>query len=345
MKYDSTAAYCKTDKRFFFTTVLAEGAKVEVWSDVNDEGFVAIRPPAKETSFLPASAIRRTGKNTGIVEVDSVRVWVGGDSMTPPSNWQPKSKDGTKNWIPNAVTLVTLKKGDAVEIKGEISVPYDDGVVTQWKADFLKIEPPSGEFRWIQESRISRTGTEPHQRAKSSADSKLVYGGKTFNQWVVIARNDREPETVVAALEACAVLASENQKPVFLELLSSLARQHGCFLKSGLASEKNRKFTNGFLKAIEQLEVKEIWAFVQKELDSGNEKSIAFCEAIIGQNFITDPPKQVTLFEQISCDLTPLLSRLRDKQINWDDGDYRILPGNDASSGCQLQDRRSGLRN
>ena len=149
-----------------------------------------------------------------------------------------------------------------------------------------------------------------------------IYGGRNFEQWMRIAKNDREPKTVSDAIAACGFLAEGENKERFVALIRQLARQHGkagCNLttfggQTGQPDEANVYFA-GLIKAINRLEPIEVSRFVQGEIESGNENSIGFCSGIFrNASFNGDGDKRKEFTDQV-LKIDPLLKRIRDGHV------------------------------
>ena len=152
-----------------------------------------------------------------------------------------------------------------------------------------------------------------------------VYGGRNFEQWMAIAKKDREPKTVSDAIVACGFLIDEGNKNRFVALLRQLARQHGkagCNLttfggQTSQLDEANVYFA-GILKAINQLEPIEVSRFVQGEIEFGNENSLGFCSGIFHNAFFNGNGDKRKEFVDRMLNIDPLLKRIRDGQVKLD---------------------------
>ncbi len=134
------AAYIRSGpgKRYYPTDKLKRGDAVEVYRE-DPGGWLAIRPPAKSFSWVPADALQPTKDKLAVVTGDRVASHVGsrvGDSHN--------------------VIQVRLERGEEVEIVAAEAVTTD-GRQELW----CKISPPSGEFRWIYGRFIDRTKPVP----------------------------------------------------------------------------------------------------------------------------------------------------------------------------------------
>jgi hypothetical protein len=134
----------------YVTQTLARGTPVEVYDRQGD--WLAIRPPEGSFSWVAAASMIMTAE-PGVAEAaaDSVPSWIG-------TSAQRVRQHGT---------TVCLKRGERVEVLGKKEVENDDGQREVW----LKIAPPSGEFRWIHASQVSRQSPpfEPQAEEKGGA--------------------------------------------------------------------------------------------------------------------------------------------------------------------------------
>jgi hypothetical protein len=125
-------------KHYYPTDKLVRGDAVEVYRQ-DPGGWLAIRPPHKSFSWVPASRLQPTRKHLAIVTGDRVASHVG--------SRLDESRD---------VVQVRLERGEEVEIIAAEPITVD-GQQELW----CKIAPPSGEFRWIYGKFVDRTQPAP----------------------------------------------------------------------------------------------------------------------------------------------------------------------------------------
>ncbi len=132
-------------KRDYSCGKLDEGTVVEVYGR-SDNGRIAIRPPRGSFSWVLADSVART-RTKNVYQVVSERsiVWIGSSLATPPHyQWQ-----------------VELSQGDKV-------VAIEEGRIERAPVDgapsWLKIEPPAGEFRWIDAEAVEPIATAESRR-------------------------------------------------------------------------------------------------------------------------------------------------------------------------------------
>ena len=115
------------------TQRLKQGDAVEVYRH-DPGGWCAIRPVAGSFSLVPESTLELVGDGVGKITQDGTQAWVGTelDAVDKPL-WQVK-----------------LRKGEMVEVLGQVSWPEPEGHSTLW----YQIASPAGEFRWIRMSEI-----------------------------------------------------------------------------------------------------------------------------------------------------------------------------------------------
>lgn len=134
------AAYVRSGpgKHYYPTDKLRRGDAVEVYRE-DPGGWLAIRPPAKSFSWVPASVLQPTKNNLAVVTGDRVASHVGS-----------RVNDS------HNVIEVRLERGEEVEIIAAEAIT-SDGQQQLW----CKISPPSGEFRWIYGRFVDRTKPMP----------------------------------------------------------------------------------------------------------------------------------------------------------------------------------------
>jgi hypothetical protein len=138
--------------RYYATQHLSRGVKVEVYRE-EPSGWLAIRPPERAFSWVPAEAIERSEEDDSVGRAtEPTPVWVG----------------TTAEHVQEHREQVTLKSGEVVRILGEKQVPGDDEEDQTW----LKIAPPAGEFRWIHLRDVSRQRPPPLARERPTPPTK-----------------------------------------------------------------------------------------------------------------------------------------------------------------------------
>lgn len=115
-------------KVHYGTEALKQGDSVLVYR--HDPGnWAAIRPLDRSFSLVPESTLKMVEDGIGEVIIEDARAWVG-THLGPVENpqWQVK-----------------LRKGELINVIGEVFYPDPDGHSQAW----YQIEPPAGEFRWV----------------------------------------------------------------------------------------------------------------------------------------------------------------------------------------------------
>ena len=129
----SVAAPCAD---YYAVDLLARGSNVEVYKNI--EGWCAIRPPEGSFSWVPARHLRLggTGKVAEVTEPKAV-AWIGSNLARPKEH----------------MYQVKLERGETVAISGETRFERKKEQITE---TWYKIEPPAGEFRWIESRFLSK---------------------------------------------------------------------------------------------------------------------------------------------------------------------------------------------
>ena len=125
---DNTPVRSGPAEQYYPTDVLHRGQQVEIYR--HDSGdWYAIRPPRGSFSWVPAGCLQVSEDNLAEVMVEGVAARVG----------SRLSEDCTAE-------QVHLRRGEYLQILGERKfVDPKSGAPETW----LKVAPPSGEFRWI----------------------------------------------------------------------------------------------------------------------------------------------------------------------------------------------------
>lgn len=125
-------------KHYYPTDKLKRGNAVEVYRQAPG-GWLAIRPPRKSFSWVPASSLQPTQGRLGVLIGDRVASHIGSrlnDSLSAVQVW--------------------LERGEQVEILAAEPLSVN-GEQSLW----CKIAPPSGEFRWIYGKFVDRSRPAP----------------------------------------------------------------------------------------------------------------------------------------------------------------------------------------
>lgn len=121
------------------TQKLPAGQVVEVYRH-DPDGWCAIRPVEGSFSIIPASTVEITGEGVGEVKMAGTTPFVG-------------TKLGT---VEKPLWQVKLREKEKVSLIGQLSWPSPEGHSTIW----YQIEPPAGEFRWINISNLESLAGE-----------------------------------------------------------------------------------------------------------------------------------------------------------------------------------------
>ena len=121
-------------KRYYPTDKLVRGNAVEIFRQ-DPGGWLAIRPPRKSFSWVPASMLQPTKNHLAVVTGDRVA-----------------SRVGSRLNDSHNVVQVRLERGEEVEI-----LAAEAHTVNGQQELWCKIAPPSGEFRWIYGRFVDRT--------------------------------------------------------------------------------------------------------------------------------------------------------------------------------------------
>lgn len=124
------------DESLYATQKLSKGATVEVYHETAD-GWSGIRPPAGSFDWVAAEAghLLPGGKTMQIVGKPTP-AWIG--------TYEPIARDALK-W------QIELKPTQKVVVVGEAIQPQKNAADRTW----FKIQPPQGEFRWIQTDKLA----------------------------------------------------------------------------------------------------------------------------------------------------------------------------------------------
>ncbi len=135
-------------KNYYATGQLRRGDMVEVFRH-DPGGWCAIKPPPGSFSWIPAASVQIGSDGLALVTRDDVQCRVG-------------SQLGEAQ----GVVQVHLQEGEVVEVLGIVQASEAG------EASWVKISPPSGEFRWIHQDALgpsSAGGSAPSTVSKPAA--------------------------------------------------------------------------------------------------------------------------------------------------------------------------------
>ncbi len=165
----------------YATDKLPVGQEVEVYRH-DPGGWCAIRPPNGSFSMVLAQNIELLDDRTARVAVEGTKCWVGttlGEVQEP--LWQVK-----------------LRKGEKLRLIGIVREQY---VLEDGQPDWIQIAPPSGEFRWIHESRLKykaplplKSTEEKSPNRRSGSESFAENGRKSMLNEFSFTAEDQEFE-------------------------------------------------------------------------------------------------------------------------------------------------------
>ncbi|MFM7291154.1 MAG: hypothetical protein ACKO6B_07980 [Planctomycetia bacterium] len=148
---------------FYPTERLVAGATVEVWA-VEPSGYAAVRPVEGSFSWLragdvevavPADAAAPAGRRVGVIVTDGA-----------------VSRVGSQLNDLRHVAQVSLEAGERVQVIDEVRIAEG-----RHAGLWVRIEPPSGEFRWAWLSDLELPpGVAPPAAAATVADTDSGYG-------------------------------------------------------------------------------------------------------------------------------------------------------------------------
>lgn len=134
---ESAELHSGPTKDYYPTAILERGQVLDAFRKT-DDGWLGVRPPEGSFSWVPAkdAYLLPGGKVIEIVEEDAVS-WIGTELGTAKQyRWQ-----------------IELQIGEQLKVLGEASMKDSDGNPALW----YKVSPPSGEFRWVHESAVSKS--------------------------------------------------------------------------------------------------------------------------------------------------------------------------------------------
>ncbi len=163
--------YAGPSSDFYPTGNVARGAALEVYHRTST-GWLGVRPTQGSFSWVPASQayLLPGGRVIEITDANAVS-WIGTElGSAKQYRWQ-----------------VQLNVGEQLGVLGEASVKNGPD---EREALWFKVSPPAGEFRWIEESAVSKTPVQPSTLSPTSP-----------NEQVAAAQSENPMPTAISASE------------------------------------------------------------------------------------------------------------------------------------------------
>lgn len=168
--YEKAFARCGPSDEYYRTDELRHGQQLDVYLETED-GWLGVRPPENSFCWVPASAVEiAKGGETGTISEDRTVSWIGTQlGRARQYRWQ-----------------VQMAEGEQVTILGRSERDGPDGPQT-----WLRIVPPSGEFRWVHRDQIvdSAEALVANLRPDRATEETLAVGEDSAE-----SRHDQKPE-------------------------------------------------------------------------------------------------------------------------------------------------------
>ncbi len=134
---------CGPGKNYYPTSKLSRGDRVTVRRH-DPDGWIMIEPPPGSFSLIRADDVQVAGNSGTVKRLDQGQAMVRVGSALDPTE--------------DSIFQRRLFSGERVEILGDVLIPRTDKTVLM-----LKIRPPRGEYRWIEQSALSAPGAPRQQ--------------------------------------------------------------------------------------------------------------------------------------------------------------------------------------
>lgn len=139
---ESATVHCGPGANHYGTDRLVAGDTVDVYQ-ADPEGWMAIRPPDGSFSLMQLDQLELLDDGLARVTATDAVAWVG-TRLSP---------------VRKPLWQVRLRKGEIVEVLG--IVDRDKFELGDDEPDWVQIQPPSGEFRWIHVDNLDLASAEP----------------------------------------------------------------------------------------------------------------------------------------------------------------------------------------
>jgi len=154
--------------------------------------------------------------------------------------------------------------------------------------------------------------------SEETSDAKSVYSGKTYKQWLEIARTDKDPKTKTDAMEACGELCeSDEQIKEFKALLNDFLVEYAS-LPIGEKGSKFGIYQTGFFSALATLSAADFVDFVESQVRDGSDEALYWTGLAFNQNDFSDPTHKnyQELDAEFKANAMPLLESFAQRKDN-----------------------------
>lgn len=185
---DQAYTRCGPSAEYYRTDPLKHGQQLEVYAET-DDGWLGVRPPQDSFCWVPAETVELDGSgDMGTVIEDRTVAWIGTHlGRARKYLWQ-----------------VQLAEGEPVTVIGRQERDGPDGPQL-----WLRIVPPSGEFRWIHQNQTVRTSEELVETLATQNQSLA----KSDVQFQPAGRTHVDRQSRTASLPKAASLADTQPEP------------------------------------------------------------------------------------------------------------------------------------
>jgi hypothetical protein len=217
---------------FYPTERLPQGTTLEVWA-IDDSGYSAVRPVAGSFSWVRADDVSEAAAAAAVAGFERSGVGDGSLPMVPAAGGRTGvvvtdgavARVGSQLNDLRHVSQVALEAGERVRILARVTVSSG-----RHAGEWLKIEPPSGEFRWAWSADLGLPGELAPVAQREPAGVGLAAAGEA----IAAMRDARDAVTqAVAEAEAAGPLAAAAGQPGTLDQSGGIGRLMSGWLPRG----------------------------------------------------------------------------------------------------------------
>jgi uncharacterized protein YgiM (DUF1202 family) len=216
---------------FYPTERLPQGTTLEVWA-IDDSGYSAVRPVAGSFSWVRADDVSEAAaaavsgfERSGVGDDGLPTVPAAGGRTGVVVTDGAVARVGSQLNDLRHVSQVALEAGERVRILARVTVPSG-----RHAGEWLKIEPPSGEFRWAWSADLGLPGELAPVAQREPAGVGLAAAGEA----IAAMRDARDAVTqAVAEAEAAGPLAAAAGQPGTLDQSGGIGRLMSGWLPRG----------------------------------------------------------------------------------------------------------------
>ena len=191
------------------------------------------------------------------------------------------------------IRVLDTSSGSSFDVRSgnyEFSAVSDGDGKTSFEVTPSQVVMSRGEREIVRVTRSEKTPAvrdsahAPTDRGVDPGRLERIYAGRTFRQWLRVARTDKEPKTKANAITACGELCeSDEQIKAFKGLLNEFLADHASLTIRG-GDSKSGIYLSGFSAALATLSAADVVGFVESQVRDGSDEALFWTGFAFNEN-------------------------------------------------------------